>query len=215
MTDRPILFSGPMVRALLDGMKTQTRRVLKPQPIFADSGWQVGNVVFPTGDDVRANTSLARYAIGDRLWVREHWRTWGCIDNVAPRDMQSGGLNQNRAAIWYEATPNRVQSVGPLKHEIGRHRQGMHMPRWASRITLIVEDVRVQRLQEISEADAEAEGAYPILVPPDGGGFPYVEGFRGLWDSLNAGRGYGWDSNPWVVAYTFAVERRNIDEVQS
>jgi hypothetical protein len=94
------------------------------------------------------------------------------------------------------------------------------MPRWASRLTLTVTDVRVQRVQEISEADAVAEG-----VESDSDGWrdyqmpntqccgTALESFRTLWDSLNAPRGYGWDANPFVAAYTFTVARQNIDQV--
>jgi hypothetical protein len=83
------------------------------------------------------------------------------------------------------------------------------MPRWASRLTLHVEAVRVERLQAISEADAMAEGATPILLPPDGGSSPHVEGFRARWNTLHGPD--AWDENPEVVVLTFCVERRNIE----
>lgn len=80
--------------------------------------------------------------------------------------------------------------------------------------TLVVTDARVQRLQEIGEADAVAEGAESILGPPDGGSAPHVEGFRELWNSLNADRGFGCDSNLWVVSYTFRAIFGNIDQIE-
>jgi hypothetical protein len=91
------------------------------------------------------------------------------------------------------------------------------MPRWASRLTLTVTDVRVQRVQEISEADAVAEGVTPSEEPNEMKWehyAPHGVAFRTLWDSLNAKRGYGWDANPWVAAYTFTATRQNIDQVQ-
>lgn len=77
------------------------------------------------------------------------------------------------------------------------------MPRRAATLLLTVTAVRVERVQEISDADAKAEGIVPILVPPDGGSAPYVVTFRYLWDSLNASRGYSWEANPWVWVIAF------------
>lgn len=214
MADRPILFSGPMVRALLAGTKTQTRRVLKPQPVIAH--WQGvqrfstnadGRVPFcrvgPDYPDTDEDIFYTPYAVGDRLYVREAWRTHSMFDDIPPRDLTT-------ISIHYEAGRS-VQS--------GRHRAGMHMPRWASRITLIVEDVRVERVADISEDDAKAEGmepvgietgqitanSQPIEIPS------WVDPFAELWDTLNAKRGFGWDVNPWVVAVSFRVINQNID----
>lgn len=201
MTDRPILFSMLMVRAILDGRKTQTRRVLKPQPDpnqpiagaeFVTLGDEPGRWCWLNGwDGSIFGTFSIPYAIGDRLWVRETW-TFGA------------DIERDDGFVVYRAD-------GTPKHPRGRWRSPRFMPGWASRLTLIVADVRVQRVQDISEADAIAEGAEPVLVPPDGGSCPHLEGFRDLWDSLNAARGYGWDENPWVVAITFTAEQRNID----
>lgn len=233
MSDHQILFSAPMVRALLDGRKTQTRRVLNPQP---DAGQFFGRmtyvadmrkVIARNACGMRQDVKI-RYAPGDRLYVREAWRIWRVLDAYAPRDLQSGTLNQSRASIWYEATPNEDQKAGPLKHEIGKFRQGMHMPRWASRLTLKVTDVQIQRLQDISEEDAIAEGVegseidgwrcyLPEPKNQDAWQCPR-ESFRTLWDSLNASRNdgaYAWTANPWVTATTFEVVRGNIDEVKT
>lgn len=189
MSDRPILFSGPMVRALLEGRKTQTRRVLKPelQEAFDRAGEGILRR-FP-------GQKGTGYEIGDRLYVREAWRCEARLDNRAPRDIAT-----NYPGVKYIAT------CEPDDFGIeGKFRQAMHMPRWASRLTLTVTDVRVQRLQEISEEDAKAEG-----LPHDPPGRPSDVQFLGLWDSLNADRGFGWETNPWVVALTFTVENRNI-----
>mgnify|MGYP001298711683 CR=1 FL=1 len=211
---RPILFSGPMVRALLDGRKTQTRRILNMPPydfdaIFCDDGiWYIGDAF--TGR--REHKLPVRYRVGDRLYVREAWHAARSLDNTRPRDIPRD------AGIEYAATARSYAEIG-LK---GKLRPSMFLPRWASRLTLFMTDVRVQRLQEISEADAIAEGAEVSRLPgPDGGlmvatGNPGVyvtpyRWYRQLWDSLNAERGFGWDVNPWIVAVSFTVHRQNID----
>lgn len=191
MRNLPILFSAPMVRATLREIeqpgtgKTQTRRVLLPLPrrtIFFDPK--------TAGPD---QFQPPRYAIGDLLYVREGWHAARSLDNTSPRDIPRD------ADIEYAATARSYAEIG-LK---GKLRPGMFLPRWASRITLIVTDVRVQRLQAISYADVEAEG----IVPPSG------SAFSTLWDTLNAKRGCGWDMNPWVAAYTVKPILGNIDTI--
>lgn len=212
MTDRPILFSGPMVRALLDGRKTQTRRVAT----HATPGMHLDRVG-PTGWQFTGEGGLPRisytprYAVGDRLYVREAWRSAAPLDDTAPRDM--GELLV--PPLRYEADGETVNWKEWRGHDAGRFRQGMHMPRWASRLTLIVKDVRVQRLQEISEADAWAEGVENCGEADGGRAIPGHgrDLFQSLWDSLNAERGFGWNANPWVAAYSFTVHRGNIDEL--
>lgn len=203
MTDRPILFSGSMVRALLDGRKTQTRRVLSNARFASifNGEWADSYVLDPGNASWRDQE--ARYRVGDRLYVREAWRVPAQDDKIAPRDLE-------RQIIGYEA-----DCVAGQIPSTGKFRQAMHMPRWASRLMLPVSEVRVQRLQDISEADAKAEGMTGEFCDYElyGQSKPYRYEFCGLWDSLNAGRGFGWETNPWVVAVTFTVERRNIDEV--
>ena len=220
MTDRPILFSAPMVRALLDGTKTQTRRVAKPQ-----SGTRWWQEPLPSGrvgwfTDVwhlHGFTSIMKndFYPGDRLWVKE-----GHCFVPATAYRMSEGVQQTinpadpDVAAVYRAGWDR---------SIPRWRSSIHMPRWASRITLLVTDVRVQRLQDISEADAMAEGVVedpvkgwhvPGVVHPNPD-FPYLsrvyprEMYAALWDTIN-GSG-AWAENPWVVAVSFTVEQRNID----
>lgn len=203
MTDRPILFSAPMVRALLEGRKTQTRRVIEPQPQDILEG-QI--------------PSQLRISIGDRLWVREAWHAARSLDSTPPRDIPRD------ADIEYAATARSYAEIG-LK---GKLRPGMFMPRWASRLTLEVIDVRVERLQDISEEDAIAEGctqelADEIMGPDElalyGTTHILYPGARGrilyetLWDQIN-GAG-AWDKNPWVVAYKFDVIQKNIDQTQT
>lgn len=240
MADLPILFSAPMVRAILREIeqpgngKTQTRRVLDMPPmtfdaVFNDDGvWHVGDAL--TGH--RYAKLSVRYRVGDRLYVREaHHRT-----NDSPKshlvgyDFADGSVT--REDRHHVEGAGDVQffrhSLGGWGGRLSRNYPAMHMPRWASRITLIVTDVRVQRLQEISEADAIAEGierktlcgigeVWKHYLYPDGpvGWQNATQSFQSLWDSINAERGYGWDTNPWVAAYTFQPILGNIDHVES
>lgn len=206
MADRPILFSGPMVRALLAGTKTQTRRTLK-SPYgtleLTREGWKpVHTKVFP----------------GDRLWVREAWRCNGWATDLAT--IFYAASEGDGYTAMCEQYP--VADKKPLRITAG-WRPSIHMPRWASRLTLTVTDVRVERLQDISEEDADAEcfgGNYPTEVLPEvftGSSYDYAhltmaECYGLLWDHIN-GPG-SWNSNPWVVAYSFSVERQNIDLIE-
>lgn len=232
MTDRPILFSAPMVQALLDGRKTQTRRVLtrarvfgtpeqKPYTLTGDhlaralqnaagfqhlgeDGWFWEGDAFEWQAPAERTRWLAHvgYAPGDRLWVKETWRTNKVADELPPRLLSGEGR------VWFEADRDNCDAHG-------RIRQSIFMPRWASRLTLTVTDVRIEQLQAISDEDALAEG---IQTTPDGSIF-HVEhdhhaavpatSFMGLWTSINGTE--SWLSNPWVVAISFTVEQRNID----
>lgn len=225
MADRPILFSAPMVRALLDGRKTQTRRIIKPQPspdvscagVFSD-----GMFAWMSGDpkDLESWVFHGDFKTpiqnGDRLWVREAWRTLHKWDDLKPSH-----LADDVSKITYEADPDNRNKLWAF----GKLRPSMFMPRFASRLTLTVTEVRVERLQDISEADAVEEGieGYAGIDPDccgylnyansssDGYWLPPVASYASLWNAIN---GLGaWDANPWVAAYTFAVERKNIDEV--
>lgn len=204
--DRPILFSGPMVRALLDGRKTQTRRVLKPQPpaefewakISADSLAMKPALLFGSP----LHMGLRRlYRPGDRLWVRETF----CDPEQDRHPVHRADLTPEQQAE--ERTVCRGASLEPS----WRWKPSIHMPRCASRLTLVVTDVRIQRVQEISVADALAEG-WPGAKAANRQ--PATRWFSGLWDSLNADRGFGWAANPWVVALTFTVHRCNIDAMR-
>lgn len=189
MTDRPIIFSAPMVNALLAGRKSQTRRVLKPLPrrtIFFDAK--------AAGLD---QFQEPPYAPGDRLYVRE------AIDKASDRD----GVFYRAD---YEAQHGDATGLG--------WRPSIHMPRWASRLTLTVTEVRVQRLQEISAGDSIAEGVECETCTAMGqsachgrGCFASIDAYRTLWNSLHGPD--AWDANPWVVALTFNVKRGNIDQI--
>lgn len=207
MTDHPILFSAPMVRALLDGRKTQTRRILKPQPYplegmpgYWNASGAVGGRIVTSAEDL---ARLHRFAKGDRLWVRETLKrddgSW-----IYAADGLGVGLPQD--------DPRIPHMVAWAHHKEGDTCVSIHMPRWASRLTLTVTDVRVQRLQAITPADCIAEGAFRPTATPmtvDCETRDPRDDFAALWRSIN-GRD-SWDANPWVTATTFTVERRNID----
>lgn len=186
--NKPILFSSDMVKALLAGTKTQTRRLVKPQPQISH------DIDCPYGKP------------GDLLWVRE---TWCPVDDS---DFDGGEWIDYRATPKYEASHPAGWENEPDSPDALKWRPSIHMPRWASRITLRITDVRVERLQEISEADAIAEGCPAVsLYSLDCESTPPSHHFRALWESIN-GKG-SWDENPWVWAITFEVIKQNVDEV--
>lgn len=223
MSDKPILFSAPMVLALLEGRKSMTRRVLKWQPpvgfSFSHLYHQptgVGQVNFTDGE--RHSSGPLGFRPGDRLWVKETWAK----DDLSPTGAR------------YYAT----DAVSDLR----KKRASIFMPRWASRLTLLVKEVRVERLQDISEADAVAEGIYQfpwsdvVLMledPADANRhepnkmFYSVPGdddedflrstaagaFQRLWESIHGPD--AWEKNPWVTAISFDVVQDNIDQVQA
>lgn len=202
MSDRPILFSAPMVRALLAGTKTQTRRVLKPQPeLYSEGRWHVfgpggGIAGVHTGDVPEAALDFVRIDAGDRLWVREAWKAHSTFEGVPPRDIPP-------TKVFYLADDGYSPSGS-------RGRPGMFMPRWASRLTLAVTDVRVELLQDISEADARAEGVFvPEAQYAQQGHRAPVLAYAGIWEDINGPR--SWEANPWVMAVSFAVQKGNID----
>lgn len=182
--ERPIIFSSPMVRAILDGRKTQTRRQIKPQPVEIDGrilAWR-GGLFQPKA--LPENSNIFQHCpygvVGDRLWVRETWAS-----------LSAG----NRPPFVYRADGDgeRVRVDAPWRPSI-------HMPRWASRITLEITDVRVQRLQEISDEDARAEGWPGNPEPPYGCHHPRLW-FRNLWKDIHDCG--AWERNDWVWALTF------------
>ena len=211
MATKPIPFTVPMVQAILAGRKSQTRRLLKPAPERTESGhwhvpWQVGggSIMAPDATDrclaVEAREGL-RIQAGDLLWVREPWRASSAHDDLAPRDIPEGD------AVEYLADAAKVLT--------GRYRHARFMPRWASRITLEVTGVKVERLQDITNADALAEGVEQSAPHFDPTLYrDYLLGgdcdtprlsFETLWTSLHGPD--EWNRNPFVVAYTFKTVR--------
>lgn len=229
--EKPILFSAPMARAILDGRKTMTRRVLKPQPsmpfnaifYYPGEGWFTGD-----GLDGARNAPRLRvpYAVGDTLWVRERFLP------DAP-ETGAGWDDEGLSFVEWDGCGRRLDGVPKIYRKPEycifaadpkwssatdwKWRPSIHMPRWASRLTLRVTAVKVERLQDISEADARAEGcgdaAHPDMAAlfseaPGAyaahmatGGIDPVTLFEILWESIN-GPG-SWDANPWVASYSF------------
>lgn len=226
ITERPILFSAPMVRAILDGRKTQTRRVVKPQPLpstrfvmgpFDGRDWTFGTRCVSEKNDpynffIEQETRCPYGTVGDRLWVRETWAPDVKAGNrqvCYAADGRWGSLQASGGIIfhgWTTDVTNKTRNdwaecngrwVGRVYFQAWK--PSIHMPRAASRITLEITGVRVERVQEISSADCIAEGLLPTMRNET----PAKTRFRELWDSLNAKRGYGWDANPWVWVIEF------------
>lgn len=211
MKKRPIIFSAPRVRAILAGQQTQTRRIVMPQPKSYLHHAKSGDAQVYSTD---ANGFRSRNPIpcpygqpGDRLWVRETWRLWGgssFADNGEPLDpdILIGSLASMREDFLRSRPLEYYADTG----DEGPWRSPIHMPRWASRILLEITAVRVERLQEISEEDAEAEGVRNSLHL-HGGRFAR-ENFAHLWWTIYGDNGYGsWEANPWV----WVIEFRRID----
>jgi hypothetical protein len=226
---RPILFSGPMVRAILDGRKTQTRRMVKPQPTDAHS-IECGFVEDYAGKEMFGFCGEHRgwpcpYGCpGDRLWVRETWATSVACDDRSPSDMEKPGRGYGWP-VWYAAygvvNTRRADSIpqgGPGFTTMGKCRPSIFMPRWASRLTLEITGVRVERLNDISESDAMAEGCEAYLQhSPDcqhddcclAAGVDDCNGsmvsakmaYESLWESINGKS--SWAKNPWVWVIEF------------
>jgi hypothetical protein len=195
---KPILFSTPMVKAIMEDRKTKTRRVINPQPVInLDDKRKVTIPVnrmhglidtlgfFSVEDYIK---NKARYEVGNILWVRETWR---------PAEVKCNG----GADYFYYADGF---SDASSKSETGRAKwkPSIHMPRKAARIFLRVTDVKIERLQDITEEDAEAEGVKAYGQNNCSGTSARIA-FAELWDGLNEKRGYGWRKNPWVWVYTF------------
>lgn len=222
MNEKPILMSGPMVKAILEGRKTQTRRVIKPQ--LPEYGYESVvpdlPVFFWKGHRFIAPYQLVAHCPygqpGDSLWVRE---TWTALFE-----------NDNGMILWWHDTPKEQRTKDRLIDSITYRADykpepddewpfvpSIFMPRWASRLTLQVTGVRVERVQDISVDDIQAEGVYPGLQAAcenwkaasiKNDNYQYIQDFKWLWDSINGKRpGCSWDDNPWV----WVVEFRKID----
>ena len=199
--NRPIIFSADSVRAILDGRKTQTRRVMKPQPIgnlqYVGSMWFEKEYRLHTLERLDYDGTMEKYfsikcpfgAPGDRLWVREKW-----------------GVTVDCETIYFADFIPNVHDVS-----IFRWRSPMFMLRKYSRLTLEITNVRCERVQEISYDDCLAEGCpYSRKHENDmtnADKINRIGWYQGQWNELNAKRGYGWDTNPWV----FVIEFKKIE----
>lgn len=210
MTERGMIFNAEMVRAILDGRKTQTRRPIKwKQTRFTEIGEREDGSKWPWSEDAEHACDFWHPcpfgAVGDRIWVRETWARYN--------------IDQDSHDMAYRAT---IPEDWP---ESGRWRPSIHMPRWASRITLEITDVRVERLNAISEQDAQSEGVHTevwdqTVVARNYAAIDeffqfwsedmphYVEmnqlyrsSFRSLWESIYGAE--NWQANPWVWVIEF------------
>ncbi|MCL7686176.1 hypothetical protein M8363_06410 [Klebsiella quasivariicola] len=246
MKERGMIFNGEMVRAILDGRKTQTRRIMKLQPKPSKS--RPGDFWFSSkklesmvhvSDLAPGNSPIADYhlfiqehccpfgAVGDRIWVRETWadvnldgapavayraddEVYDLMENESLLD-EDGAFNyQDTRVSKYQFSAWHSDLISGIE---GNWRPSIHMPRWASRILLEITDVRVERLNAISEEDAEAEGidmealydsqdCYDCIADHNMTGRPTVTGaFKYLWESIYGEE--GWKSNPWVWVIEF------------
>lgn len=207
MKERPILYSAPMVVAILDGRKTQTRRVIKNIGIAPGIG-----EIYKGSDDASDWVKECPHGtVGDRLWVREAWRVTSKLDDISPNQLPEG------IGVEYPST----RHINNLQ---GRKRPSIHMPRSLSRILTEITEIRVQRLQDITPEEAKAEGLKGISkdgrtvkfgIPDldgypgtDNHGWPWKEwefdpvmAYKRLWEKIN-GKG-SWDLNPfvWVIEF--------------
>ena len=219
MKERPILFSGPMVQAILDGRKTQTRRVVKPQPGPLDRPYRAPDGFWYVTDSrgghfsaIGTRNGRCPHGVpGDRLWVRE---TWGVGNRPCPHSGWIDGIEYRADCVDDCAPPLHDVIPGDVDADSIRTgwRPSIHMPRWACRLVLEIADIRVERLNDISEADTDAEGfggeypdhVMPDVFPPREGGWGHLsmpECYRVLWEHIN-GPG-SWDANPWVWVIEF------------
>ena len=248
--ERPIIFSGEMVKAILDGKKTMTRRAVKTQP--RDECTEIatsacfGHVEYrSTSEDRQTQSILAKIKcpygkIGDRLWVREAYTVtgWNCDDGSVyikyladgheqyfdnETDEMECAIDSLVASVCKELDKRKVPMLNDEAYDCSldenkpRNRSPMFMPRFASRLLLEITDIRVERLNDISEADCEKEGFrfYPLSRicfkpcstkhPSGHGSNNYKSIFGEYWDTLNAKKGYQWSSNPWVWVVEFKV----------
>lgn len=250
MTYRPILFSGAMVRAILSGAKTQTRRVVKPvrgcgqrrnicRPDMAADPWAVwwhGDVT----ERVGALQQCPYGKPGDCLWVRESFYVTSVCSHECgvgyKASHPTGKLSDGDGGYNFRYFSSDPDECGERWNWANRHSgidrwiPGIHMPRWASRITLEITDIHVERLDDISETDAQAEGCSPTVITHQdladlaisdesptikaigkalgAGAFTSKFEFQMLWDSINARRGYGWSTNPWVWVIAFSSAKQ-------
>jgi hypothetical protein len=208
---KPILFNGEMVKAILSGRKTQTRRIMKPQPTYSWTGAKWGNPVFHVKKG--EGTSLPYAAercpcpygkVGGSLWVREtvyafgDYYYTGKLTESGKREVEFVDFTL-KAKLKYIYAAETTLPKPSSKFELSWHkRPSIFMPRWASRINLEITKIRVEKLQGISQIDICSEGLNSTLPPK-----ALYANFEKLWNGINEKRGFSWDSNPWVWVIEF------------
>jgi hypothetical protein len=218
MKERPILFAGSMVKAILAGKKTATRRIVRLDGVVEpgdednvhvelhDGAWKAWDTEY---EDEGHTVLRCPFGVpGDRLWVRETWAPFDWFQGVERDEPVDIAYRADLSAISHENENVHALDTYGANWERVKWKPSIFMPRWASRITLEVTEVRVERLQLISEEDAKAEGVTKPhecrddVCPCDGLGRTYACEFMSLWDSINARRA-PWASNPWVFVVSF------------
>jgi len=207
--EKPILFNSEMVRAILDGRKTQTRRILKRQPVgngFICSNGSHWGIKEPTF--ISKNSP---YQVGDLLWVRESYWYREEDKMVCYDDASCRFLNWSKDKIFTKAG-EKLESPSEMKQYGFKRMPSIFMPKALSRIWLEITAVRVERVQDISEVDAKAEGvvlSVDTLFPTINAATKQRQQFPILWNSINAKRGFSWESNPfvWVIEFKKAGKK--------
>ena len=203
---KPIIMGAESVRAILDGRKTMTRRVVDADisncfDLEHDGTLQVMEIEDRNGDFISIFECCPYGKVGGRLWVRESWSTLTYHEGDVPIHIVKDNKNIEHDVVYYAECPDFSWMDGDGFQEyrkdgtVASHwKSPIYMPRWASRITLEITDIRVERVQDITEDDAIAEGVES---------FNAVASYSYLWDSINAKRGYPWEKNPWVWVISF------------
>lgn len=191
--EKPIIFTAGSITGILNSNKTMTRRVIKPQPV-AGVRWSAVVVGDYGGWTDGHGTALrCPYEVGMRLWVRE-----------AMKEDADGVWCYVADGEWVDCDrADESAMMSWVFHKDASFCSPLHMPRWASRITLEVTEIRAEQVQDISDRDCVLEGCCIQSKLPGDEEYSFRGGYRALWDSINAKRGFAWESNPWVFAISF------------
>jgi hypothetical protein len=210
MKEHPIIFSGPMIRAILEGRKTQTRRIVKfssksisPNGPYVESDGNPESLLTAVHELQKLSTKLAcpYGTIGDRLWVRESFARVEPYPQIGERyEMPMGApVSEVHREYWRKRIAFKADTDESFNQ---KWKPSIHMPRWASRITLEITDIRIERIQEVSDSDAFSEGIQATVNEGQLDDGTAKGAFKALWNSINVKRA-SWESNPYVWALTF------------
>lgn len=201
--ERPILFKPEMVKAILEGRKTQTRRIISPQPDrIRKSPFVKSGIETVHGYEIKCPYNV------DRLWVKETWQPMVGWEDTTPSKIPVG--EEIRYLEDCLSHPEKYPMINGMpysrKYDCSKWRPSIFMMRWMSRINLEITNVRVERVQDVTEEDATAEGCQPFSLGE--GDIPTTAkwSFEILWNKINEPRGFGWDVNPWVWVIEFKIK---------